>query len=123
MSTKAYEAYMRDCPAAALLSTISNRWASLTMCTPGSHGEAMRYNQISREIPGVSQKMPTQTLRMLERDGMVRRTVTPSVPARVDYEPTPLGQGLYGLLPQVRDRAAEKTGEVDEARTRCDAGV
>ncbi|MEV0912413.1 MULTISPECIES: winged helix-turn-helix transcriptional regulator [Streptomyces] len=123
MTTKAYEEYLRDCPAVALLSTISNRWVSLAVCTLGSHGDAMRYNHISREIPGVSQKMLTQTLRMLERDGMVRRTVTPSVPVRVDYELTPLGQGLYGLLSQVRDWAAEKTGEVDEARARYDAGV
>ncbi|MEU0843655.1 helix-turn-helix domain-containing protein [Streptomyces sp. NPDC005962] len=115
-----YEAYMRDCPAVALLSTISNRWVSLTMCTLGSHGDPMRYSHISREIPGVSQKMLTQTLRMLERDGMVKRTVTPTVPVRVDYELTPLGQGLYGLLSQVRDWAADKTDEVDAARARYD---
>ena len=116
-----YEAYMQDCPAVALLSTISNRWVSLTMCTLGSHGDPMRYSHVSREIPGVSQKMLTQTLRMLERDGMVDRTVTPTVPVRVDYELTPLGQGLYGLLSQVRYWAAEKTDEVDEARGRYDA--
>ena len=115
------EAYMQDCPAVALLSTISNRWVSLTMCTLGSHGDPMRYSHVSREIPGVSQKMLTQTLRMLERDGMVKRTVTPTVPVRVDYELTPLGQGLYGLLSQVRDWAAEKTDEVDEARAHYDA--
>jgi DNA-binding HxlR family transcriptional regulator len=116
-----YEAYMHDCPAVALLSTISNRWVSLTMCTLGLYGDAMRYSHISREIPGVSQKMLTQTLRMLERDGMVKRTVTPTVPVRVDYELTPLGQGLYGLLAQVHDWAADKTDEVDEARARYDA--
>jgi DNA-binding HxlR family transcriptional regulator len=115
-----YEAYMHDCPAVALLSTISNRWVSLTMCTLGSYGDPMRYSHISREIPGVSQKMLTQTLRMLERDGMVKRTVTPTVPVRVDYELTPLGQGLYGLLAQVRDWAADKTDEVDDARARYD---
>jgi DNA-binding HxlR family transcriptional regulator len=67
--------------------------------------------------------MLTQTLRMLERDGMVERTVTPTVPVRVDYELTPLGQGLYGLLSQMRDWAAEKTDEVDEARAHYDAGA
>ncbi|MCU1680522.1 MAG: transcriptional regulator, HxlR family protein [Amycolatopsis sp.] len=116
-----YAAYMHDCPAVALLSTISNRWVSLTMCTLGSYGDAMRYSHISREIPGVSQKMLTQTLRMLERDGMVKRTATPTVPVRVDYELTPLGQGLYGLLSQVRDWAADKTDDVDEARIHYDA--
>jgi DNA-binding HxlR family transcriptional regulator len=115
-----YEAYMHDRPAVALLSTISNRWVSLTMCTLGSRGGAMRYSHVSREIPGLSQKMLTQTLRMLERDGMVSRTVTPTVPVRVDYELTPLGQDLYGLLSQVRDWAAEKVDEVEEARDRYD---
>lgn len=57
---------------------------------------------------------------MLERDGMVERTVTPSVPVRVDYELTPLGQGLYDLLSQVRDWAADKTDDVDAARARYD---
>ena len=111
---------MHDCPAVALLSTISNRWVSLTMCTLGSRGDAMRYSHIIRDIPGVSQKMLTQTLRMLERDGMVKRTVTPTVPVRVDYELTPLGQGLYALLSQVRDWAAEKVDEVEEARAGYD---
>ncbi|MCX5561148.1 helix-turn-helix domain-containing protein [Streptomyces sp. NBC_00038] len=115
-----YAAYMHDCPAVALLSTISNRWVSLTMCTLGSFGDPMRYSHVSREIPGVSQKMLTQTLRMLERDGMVKRTVTPTVPVRVDYELTPLGQGLYELLSQVRDWAADKTDAVDAARARYD---
>ncbi|MCX4906294.1 helix-turn-helix domain-containing protein [Streptomyces sp. NBC_00878] len=115
-----YEAYMHDCPAVALLSTISNRWVSLTMCTLGSYGDPMRYSHVSREIPGVSQKMLTQTLRMLERDGMVKRTATPTVPVRVDYELTPLGQGLYDLLSQVRDWAVDKTDEVDAARARYD---
>ena len=115
-----YEAYMHDCPAVALLSSISNRWVSLAMCTLGSNGSAMRYSHVSREIPGVSQKMLTQTLRMLERDGMIKRTVTPSVPVRVDYELTALGLGLYGLLSQIRDWANDKSGEVDVARARYD---
>jgi DNA-binding HxlR family transcriptional regulator len=116
-----YKAYMHECPAVALLSTISNRWVSLTVCTLGSNGAAMRYSHVGREIPGVSQKMLTQTLRMLERDGMVSRTVTPSVPIRVDYELTALGEGLYGLLSQVRDWAGDKADEVDEARARYDS--
>jgi DNA-binding HxlR family transcriptional regulator len=111
---------MHECPAVALLATISNRWVSLTMCTLGFRGGAMRYSQISREIPGVSQKMLTQTLRMLERDGMVERTVTPTVPVRVDYELTELGLGLYGMLSKVRDWAADNTDNVSAARARYD---
>jgi DNA-binding HxlR family transcriptional regulator len=80
----------------------------------------MRYSQISREIPGVSQKMLTQTLRSLERDGMVARTVTPSVPVRVDYELTDLGYELFHLLLKVRDWAELNTERVDRARADYD---
>jgi len=121
VEAETFEAYMHECPGVALLSTISNRWLSLTMCTLGSNGAPMRYSHISREIPGVSQKMLTQTLRKLERDGMVNRTVTPTVPIRVDYELTQLGQSLYALLSQVRDWAADKANEVDDARAHYDS--
>jgi DNA-binding HxlR family transcriptional regulator len=67
--------------------------------------------------------MLTQTLRMLERKGMVSRTVTPTVPIRVDYELTLLGQGLYDLLSQVRDWAADKADEVDKARACYDSSL
>ena len=118
-----YQAYMHECPAVALLAAISSRWVSLTMCTLGYRGGMMRYSQISREIPGVSQKMLTQTLRLLERDGMVSRTVTPSIPVRVDYQLTELGQGLYALLSQVRDWAADNVDNVNESRARYDGRV
>jgi DNA-binding HxlR family transcriptional regulator len=120
VETPTYAAYMHECPAVALLSAVSSRWVSLTMCTLGMNGEPMRYNQVSRNIPGVSQKMLTQTLRSLERDGMVRRTVTPTSPIRVDYELTSLGRGLYQLLSQVRDWAADNAEAVDSARLTFD---
>jgi DNA-binding HxlR family transcriptional regulator len=115
-----YAAYMRECPAVALLSAISNRWVTLTMCTLGMRGGSMRYSEVSRNIPGVSQKMLTQTLRSLERDGMVQRTVTPTSPVRVDYELTDLGRGLYDLVSHVRDWAAQNAEAVDQARNEYD---
>jgi DNA-binding HxlR family transcriptional regulator len=115
-----YAAYMRECPALALLSAISNRWVTLTICTLGTQGGSMRYSEVSRNIPGVSQKMLTQTLRSLERDGMVKRTVTPTSPVRVDYELTALGLGLYDLVSHVRDWAAQNAEAVDQARNEYD---
>jgi DNA-binding HxlR family transcriptional regulator len=115
-----YAAYMRECPAVALLSAISNRWVTLTLCTLGMQGGSMRYSEVSRNIPGVSQKMLTQTLRSLERDGMVQRTVTPTSPVRVDYELTAMGLGLYDLVSHVRDWAAQNAEAVDEARNDYD---
>jgi DNA-binding HxlR family transcriptional regulator len=73
---------LRDCPAVQLLSAISNRWVALVIGALGA-SDSLRYGQISRAIPGVSQKMLTQTLRTLERDGILTRTVTPTVPLRV----------------------------------------
>jgi DNA-binding HxlR family transcriptional regulator len=80
----------------------------------------MRYSDLGRRIPGVSPKMLTQTLRSLERDGIVSRTVTPSVPVRVDYELTPLGANLSGLLTAVKDWAEHHIEEVVESRERYD---
>jgi DNA-binding HxlR family transcriptional regulator len=114
-----YQAYFEDCPAVALLAAISNRWVSLTVCVLGSRGR-LRYGAISREIPGISQKMLTQTLRNLERDGMLSRTVTPTVPVRVDYELTDLGRSLYSLLSGVRDWAVANIDTVRDARDRYD---
>lgn len=81
----------------------------------------MRYSDIGRKIAGVSPKMLTQTLRTLERDGIVSRTVTPSVPVRVDYALTPLGRSLAGLLTAVKQWAETHFDEVQEAREQYDA--
>lgn len=68
-----------------MLATLSNKWVTLVICLLGEH--EMRYSEISQRLAGVSQKMLTQTLRQLERDGLISRTVTPTVPVRVDYAP------------------------------------
>ena len=80
-----------------------------------------RYSEVSRQLAGVSQKMLTQTLRSLERDGMLTRTVTPSVPVRVDYELTPLGASLAGVLAQLKAWAEQHMPDVDRARADYDA--
>ncbi len=75
----------------------------------------------SRGIAGVSQKMLTQTLRTLERDGFVTRTVTPSVPVRVDYDLTPLGRDLMPVVRAVKIWAETHFDEVQAARDQYDA--
>lgn len=76
----------------------------------------MRFSELFRRIRGISQKMLTQTLRELEADGYVTRTVHAAVPPRVEYALTPLGCSLHGLLAQVRDWAETHINEVEEAR-------
>src|SRR5687768_7883002 len=75
-----------------LLSRIGDKWTVLVVQTLGEGPR--RFNELRREIPSVSQRMLTLTLRNLERDGLVNRTVTPSIPPRVDYELTELGRSL-----------------------------
>ncbi|MFJ5776440.1 winged helix-turn-helix transcriptional regulator [Streptomyces sp. NPDC093094] len=109
-----YDAFIKACPTNQLLDRISDKWVSLVVSAlaPGP----MRYSDLSRKIAGVSPKMLTQTLRSLERDGILVRTVTPSVPVRVDYELTPLGSSLALLLTAVKDWAESHFDEVHRAR-------
>jgi DNA-binding HxlR family transcriptional regulator len=99
-----YDAFLAGCPSRKLLDRISDKWVTLILAAlgsgPGCAGEprAMRYSELSRLLAGVSQKMLTQTLRNLERDGLVTRTVTPTVPVTVTYELTDLGRSLHQLM-------------------------
>ncbi|AKN68473.1 HxlR family transcriptional regulator [Streptomyces sp. PBH53] len=114
-----YDAFLRSCPTNQLLGRLSDKWVSLVVAAlaPGP----LRYSDLGRKIAGVSPKMLTQTLRALERDGIISRTVTPSVPVRVDYALTPLGASLAGLLTAVKDWAETHFDEVRTARERYDA--
>lgn len=116
-----YDAFIRNCPTNQLLDRISDKWVSLVVSALADG--PMRYSDLGRKIAGVSPKMLTQTLRALERDGILTRTVTPSVPVRVDYALTPLGAGLSTLLSAVKDWAENHFDEVRVARERYDAGT
>jgi len=111
-----FDAFSASCPSRRLLDTIGDKWASLTIVALGLGGR-MRYSQLAARIDGVSQKMLTQTLRGLERDGLLNRTVTPSVPVRVDYELTPLGVSLLEPISHLKAWAEAHMPEVDAART------
>ncbi|MFH8285319.1 winged helix-turn-helix transcriptional regulator [Streptomyces antibioticus] len=114
-----YDAFLRACPTNQLLDRISDKWVSLVVSALAAG--PMRYSDLARKIAGVSPKMLTQTLRSLERDGILTRTVTPSVPVRVDYELTALGGNLALLLTAVKDWAETHFDEVHAARERYDA--
>jgi len=113
-----YDAFLKGCPTNQLLDRISDKWVSLVVAALAAG--PMRYSDLGRKIAGVSPKMLTQTLRSLERDGIVTRTVTPAVPVRVDYALTPLGMNLSCLLTAVKDWAELHIEEVNEARERYD---
>lgn len=117
---RSYDAFSAFCPSRRVLDTIGDKWASLVIAALGQDGR-LRYTELSRRVEGVSQKMLTQTVRSLERDGLLTRTVTPSVPVRTDYELTPLGRSLLGTICLLKEWAEQHMDEVDAARATYDA--
>ncbi|MEU8435842.1 helix-turn-helix domain-containing protein [Streptomyces sp. NPDC029216] len=118
----AYDAFVKECPTTQLLARISDKWVGLILSALGeAENGSMRYSELGRKIPGVSQKMLTQTLRSLERDGIVTRSVTASVPVRVDYRLTELGGSLGCLLSSVKRWAENHFDEVSAHREAYDA--
>jgi DNA-binding HxlR family transcriptional regulator len=118
---EAYNAYLAACPTRQLLDALSDKWVTLVLTALADGPQ--RYSQLARTIAGVSQKMLTQTLRTLERDGMVVRTVTPSVPVRVDYELTALGRDLLPVLRAIKQWAETHMDDVVSARATYDAAA
>jgi DNA-binding HxlR family transcriptional regulator len=113
-----FNVFLAQCPSRQLLDRLSDKWVGLVVCTLESGPR--RYSEIAREVAGVSQKMLTQTLRSLERDGLVEREVTPSVPVRVDYTLTPLGTSLLPVMDAVHAWAERHMDEVNAAREEFD---
>ena len=114
-----FDAYMPVCPSREVFTRLSDKWVGLIVC--GLAEGDMRYSELARLIAGVSQKMLTQTLRSLERDGLVTRTVTPSVPVQVSYGLTPLGASLVPIVQGVKAWAERNVTAVHQARQRFDA--
>jgi len=117
-----YDAFLAGCPSRQLVARISDKWVALVLAALGGTDEprAMRYSELSRRLAGVSQKMLTQTLRSLERDGLLTRTVTPTVPVTVTYELTDLGVSLQGVMRGIKRWAEANMDEVLANRERYD---
>lgn len=108
--------YDRNCPTRKVLDRIGDRWTVLVV---GSLAEGpLRFSELAARIDGISQKMLTQTLRALEQDGLVQRTVTAAVPVRVDYELTEAGQSLRAPLKALEDWAKSHMSPILESRDR-----
>ncbi|MFB9237580.1 winged helix-turn-helix transcriptional regulator [Plantactinospora siamensis] len=110
--------FNRNCGSRQVIDRIGDRWSVLVVLTLADGQK--RYGELAQRIDGVSQKMLTQTLRGLERDGIVTRTVHASVPPRVDYELTDLGRSLLDLVSGLEAWATTHLTEVEAARTRYD---
>lgn len=115
----AHQEFVRTCPTSKLLDRLGDKWVTLVLVQLS--GGPRRYGELSRAVPGASQKMLTQTLRLLERDGLVARAVVPGVPARVDYSLTPLGASLLPVVRALRGWAERHMDEVDASRADYDS--
>lgn len=103
-----------NCGSRRVLDVLADKWTMITVYTLAQGTK--RFGQLQREIGGISQRMLTQTLRDLERDGIVKRTVYPVVPPKVDYCLTPLGETLIEALTAVCHWAQGHLSEVEAAR-------
>lgn len=109
-----------DCRAvSAVLGRIGDKWSVLIVSRLGNG--PLRFNELKRSIGGISQRMLTLTLRNLERDGLVSRTVTPTIPPRVDYELTELGKSLQEPICGLAEWALENVETIHAAQARFDA--
>jgi DNA-binding HxlR family transcriptional regulator len=103
---------------ASILARVGDKWSVFVIMLLG--GGPRRFNEIKRMVGGISQRMLTLTLRGLERDGLVTRTVFPTIPPRVDYELTDLGRGLWTPVEALGMWAREHRTEIEDARARFD---
>ncbi len=108
------DVYNGNCPTRQILDRIGDKWTALIIGV--LEDRTLRFSELKRCIGGISQKMLTQTLRNLERDGLVTRTVYAEVPPRVEYTLTPLGETLVVPLTAIRVWAEQNIGAVIEAQ-------
>ena len=111
---------MDDCPVRDVLDSVGGKWTSLMIL--GLAEGPRRFSQLRRFIPDISQRMLTQTLRDLQRDGYLTRTVYPTQPPSVEYALTPLGRSFLALLRSLVQWSTENHKAIRAARTAYDAG-
>lgn len=108
-----------NCPVRDVIDVISGRWSSLLMAALAEH--PCRFGELRRLVPDISQRMLTQTLHELQRDGYVHRKVFPTKPPGVEYSLTDLGRSMFKALNVLLEWADENHAEVAAARLRFDA--
>lgn len=117
-----FDAYQEGCPARVVLDRIADKWTVLVLGLLARR--PTRFNQLRREIEGISQKMLSQTLKAMERDGLIARKAYPTVPVTVEYSILPLGETLADQLESLRLWAETHIPQVEAAQKQYDgAGV
>ncbi len=113
-----YNVFAKACPSRGTLEHVTGRWGALTL--GALHEGSCRFNELRRRVDGVSEKMLSQTLQALERDGLVHREAQPTNPPRVDYELTPLGRQVAERLLTLIHFVEGRMDDVLEARRSYD---
>jgi DNA-binding HxlR family transcriptional regulator len=114
-----YDVLAAACPTRQVINRIGDRRSQLVLSA--LEGGTLRFQELRRAVDGVSQKMLTQTLRLLERDGLVHRDIYPRVPPHVEYTLTPLGRSLSGRVAAIREWAYANMTDIEAARQQFDA--
>ncbi|MEV5298600.1 winged helix-turn-helix transcriptional regulator [Amycolatopsis methanolica] len=114
------QSYLRACPARTVLDALANKWTLLVLSFLRRSDGPVRFNELRRQLEGITQKSLTQTLRALERDGLVDRAVYPTVPPRVEYSLTALGTQVGDMFNVLGEWAEEHVGEILAAREAFD---
>ncbi|WP_314219041.1 winged helix-turn-helix transcriptional regulator [Streptomyces zaehneri] len=113
-----FDVFAKACPSRGTLEHVTGRWGGLTL--GALYEGSLRFNELRRRVDGVSEKMLSQTLHALERDGLVHREAQPTNPPRVDYELTPLGRELAERLLSLIHCVEGRMSDVLAARERYD---
>jgi DNA-binding HxlR family transcriptional regulator len=116
---EAYDVFARACPSRGTLEHVTGRWGSLTLCALSE--DTLRFNELRRRVDGVSEKMLSQTLHALERDGLVIRDAQPTNPPHVEYRLSPLGRAAAERLQALIDLVETRMPDVMASRESYDA--
>jgi len=113
--------YNKDCPIRIVLDRIADKWTILIV---GSlMYDTKRFGVLRKDIEGISQKMLTQTLRGMERDGLIKREIYPTIPPKVEYSLTDLGQSLIKILLDIQDWTKNNANNILTSREEYDLGL
>jgi len=115
------DAFLLACPSREVLGRVGEKWTALALVALAAG--PLRFNELKRRLEGISQKMLTQTLRRLERDGLVARTIVDERPLRVDYKLRPAGRSLLPIIMSLKKWAEKHMFEVQAANATFEEGL
>lgn len=110
------------CPVRGILTQVGDKWSTLVILAIATHDGPLRFSELKRNVGGISQRMLTETLRDLERNGVLTRTMYPTIPPKVEYALTQLGQSLVTPIRALVSWARDHRSEIMGAREHFDAG-